>query len=665
MVVVFRNGSKERVNLVSEGQDELKKWGTELDPTNRDRRDDVDYIELYLNHPLLNHGLVLIDTPGLESIQEHHEEITRRAIDTAHIAIWVQSTNQLGGNRREWQFMKETVRKCFRKFLTVVNAWDYVLEPQDDLEKQTPPAVRERDKMNIVRGQFRKMLANVPEEELNTMISERNLFGVSAKWALQGTDAQKARSGLDKLSARIQEICSGEEARAEIFYKPMKQLCNLQHTLEQHLSESLQALETDKTLDQQKRDCELLKSECTSLEYEMNNSLKESQIDHDRICKDFIRDIKENIAEPLKDLKQEIDFQVSPDYVRERILAKDHNVTLPETLQEAYKASLQEVDNKWNELRLRIPESLKELRQDYAKEMDKHVGSIASNLNNLDISLPDLDIQCDLDLGSLEKFYTEKMRIEESISDAEEQINDFNERIDKEAPNETLVKNAREALRRAERQLVALGGQPMPYMRQESIQVSKGGMYSSPRYRTVDVPDYTPVEEWKEQHSKIEATINNKEKALDDIIRAEEAKTGRRLSMEAAKRRLEQQMDKMRANKAAAELQQQQELEKIVARTHRQLVHSTSGQLEKYIRIMEKNAVDGLTKVFEQQIQYLEGCVKEQFMEPLRSKQTALEEAVAAFDQGKDEIEKRKTQFEKALQDLHSLQEKTAACCAR
>lgn len=670
LIVVFRDGRRQRIAL-NKNQNKLKtwdkdieKWGTELDTASGALRKEVDYIELYIDQPLLNLGLVLIDTPGLASIQKHHEEITRRAIDTAHIAIWVQSATQLGGNQREWQFLKETLRKSFRKFLTVVNWWDCVMEPQDEQDKLIPAAVRERKKMDFVRGQFRKMLPDVPPEELDVMTSERNLFGVSARWALQGTPEQKARSGLDKLSARIQELCSGDEARAEIFYKPMKQLNVLQDTLEKYLSDSLHALETENSLEQQKRDCELLEMEIMHLEQNMQISISQAKEDHTRICNDCIREVMENIAEPLRDLKEEIEFQVSPDYVRERIQARDGAVTLPDNLQEAYMATLREVGDKWDALRRRVTETLQELRLDYAREMNKHVGEIASSLDGLDISLPAMDIQCDLDLSTLEKFYAEKMRIEESISDYEQQIESYNERIEQVAPNDARLNNAKEALHRAERRLAALGPQPQPFMRQESRKVSSGGLYSSPRYSTVDVPDYTPVNEWKAQRTKLEATLNDKEKALEEIVRAEEEKTGRRLSMEAAKRRLEQQMEKMRAHQAAAEQQQREELETLVARVHRQLVHATSGQLAGFIRMLEKNAVEGLTGVFDHQLQYLQDCVKEQFMEPLHSKQASREEAVKLFEQGKAEIEKRKTQLQKGLQELHALQQQTAACCA-
>jgi predicted GTPase len=62
---------------------ELVRWGTELDEHHAHVRRSLDYIEVFMDHDLLKKGLVLIDTPGLESVMKHHEGITRKAIAEA------------------------------------------------------------------------------------------------------------------------------------------------------------------------------------------------------------------------------------------------------------------------------------------------------------------------------------------------------------------------------------------------------------------------------------------------------------------------------------------------------------------------------------------------------------------------------------------------------
>ena len=115
---------------------ELERWTTELDRSNKESRSKVRKIEIFTNHPLLKQGLVLIDTPGLGSIKEQHEPITRAAIAESHIALWVQATDQLGGTAGEWNFLRKTIQKNFNKFITVINKWDQVLEPVDEHDRR-------------------------------------------------------------------------------------------------------------------------------------------------------------------------------------------------------------------------------------------------------------------------------------------------------------------------------------------------------------------------------------------------------------------------------------------------------------------------------------------------------------------------------------------------
>ena len=48
----------------------LEKWGTELNEENADARQTVKSIDVFTSHPLLDKGLVIIDTPGLQSVAQ-------------------------------------------------------------------------------------------------------------------------------------------------------------------------------------------------------------------------------------------------------------------------------------------------------------------------------------------------------------------------------------------------------------------------------------------------------------------------------------------------------------------------------------------------------------------------------------------------------------------
>jgi GTPase SAR1 family protein len=100
IIIHFMNGRPSE-EIAWSDDSVLIRWGTELEKDNADARLMIDYIEVFFDHPLLHKDLVLIDTPGLQTIVKHHEQITRRAIAEAHIALWVQSADMLGGSATE------------------------------------------------------------------------------------------------------------------------------------------------------------------------------------------------------------------------------------------------------------------------------------------------------------------------------------------------------------------------------------------------------------------------------------------------------------------------------------------------------------------------------------------------------------------------------------
>ena len=182
----------QRVEWVED--DALERWGTELEDTHADVRKEVDHIELFLSHPLLDKGLVLVDTPGLQTIVKHHEAITRKAIAEAHIALFVQATDQLGGNQTEWDFMESTLKSNFQKFITVINKWDLVLEPKDKKARERGEAKNIEMSLQTVKDNFARVLKDTPnsEAELAMLTDDNNLMGVSAEWA-QSDDLTSAR----------------------------------------------------------------------------------------------------------------------------------------------------------------------------------------------------------------------------------------------------------------------------------------------------------------------------------------------------------------------------------------------------------------------------------------------------------------------------------------
>lgn len=70
--------------------------------------DDVDSIHVYYNHPILKNGLMFIDTPGLNTVFDHHEQRTHSIIPTADLVLYVLGKGLTEADRQLIQALQAT-----------------------------------------------------------------------------------------------------------------------------------------------------------------------------------------------------------------------------------------------------------------------------------------------------------------------------------------------------------------------------------------------------------------------------------------------------------------------------------------------------------------------------------------------------------------------------
>lgn len=631
----------------------LERWGTELDQTHADVRSTIDYIEAFMDDPLLARGLVLIDTPGLKTVLKHHEAITRKAIAEAHIAIWVQNTTQLGGAATEWEFLTETLRSNFRKFLTVISWWDKVLDPEDERDRQLPLEQRIDNKLGVVRQNFRLHVKD--DEEFQVLTDRKHLIPVSAKWAMDADPHKQSRSGIDHLSQRIAELFSSGEALEQVYSKPMQQMSHIQLQLAESLHDELRQLDSDKSLEERARELEQFDLETRLLEQQADAVARDSREEHDRAARAMVENIQRELITPLADLKADIENQVHADYVERQIRQRVKSVTLPEQLHEQFQTISAQVGDVWNRQKRELERALDGLSVDYSKQMEKHAGRIRGEMSRIDVQMPSLDTQFNLDFSGIEAHHQQAMALEQEIAARQEQIDGIEGDMARFSANPAQLKMAQQALQRAERMQENLGGQPSPRMSSRREVVKKGGMYSDDTYGDVPYSDDSNVRAWKEERDKLQDALNDKEQRLEQIIAEEERKTGQRMTLEKAQKKYEREVADFEKKKARFEQQAQAAEGALVKETTQRLIRNTAGQLEQRIRHLQNHVKDAIEKVFADQLQALQDCVKEQYLEPLNAKLEKRREIQALLEQGTLDIAQRKARLEQAARDVDEL----------
>ncbi|WP_171295175.1 dynamin family protein [Acinetobacter sp. WCHA39] len=645
-------------DIAWEEDDALEKWGTELDETNKGEREKVDFIEVFASgNPLLEQGLVLIDTPGLQSINKHHEAITKRAINEAHIAIWVQSTSQLGGNATEWKFLSDTVQRNFNKFLTVINMWDTVIEPQDHKDQKLSLEQREAQKYQTIKDNFTKNLSHVPAEKIAQMTQDQNLIGVSAIWGL-ATDDRKEKSNIGKLSARIAEMLSSGEALEEIYKKPLKTLTDVQQNLIASVEEELQQLASDQSLMERQRDSEKLDQEIKNLELELTTTNRMAKGEHDRAADDLIKELEQKLITPLVDLKDDIDVQVTPQYIEREINLAKKNIQLPKQLQQQYDDVAQHITDLMQEHQQHIVTMLADLRADYAQALEKHAGQLQQKVSGIQFELPTLDLNFDLDLSELYHYEAEQAQLEDEISQRQAEIDRLKIEIASNRADPAALEYAYNALKRAEQAKNSLGSRPSPKQVSRTKTVPRWGIFGwagMTKEVRVTEDDYSNVEAWEQEKQERAQEFSNQKAYIEKLQQAEQDKGRKRMSDEMAQRKFEQDVAKFERKRQQMEQKAQATKQHIIENTYQQLVRNTSGELDKVIRKLKTQVQPNIQYVFNEQLKLLQQQVQEQLAEPLQAKLAQRQHIQALIAQGKEQIEQRQMELQQGLIEVRAL----------
>lgn len=79
--IFYKNGSQETISIA----DSLELWQS----GNAEKISEIEHLHIYVNHELLRSGLVLVDTPGVNTIINQHVQLTANVISNADRVVYV------------------------------------------------------------------------------------------------------------------------------------------------------------------------------------------------------------------------------------------------------------------------------------------------------------------------------------------------------------------------------------------------------------------------------------------------------------------------------------------------------------------------------------------------------------------------------------------------
>ena len=665
--------SPQRVEWIED--DALERWGTELEDTHADVRKDVDHIELFLSHPLLDKGLVLVDTPGLQTIVKHHEAITRKAIAEAHIALFVQATDQLGGNQTEWDFMESTLKSNFQKFITVINKWDLVLEPKDKKARELGEAKNVEMSLQKVKDNFARVLKKTPnsDAELVMLTDENHLMGISAEWAQSNDLNKRSRSGIYRFTARIVSMVASGEAMQQILLKPLQQLSSVQAQLVERIESQLNEINSTDSLEVRRRDLELQDIKIKQLQTDANHETKESQADHDRLAIETAKQVRDGLIQPMEKLRGKIADKVTESYVR-KILDKalqdgsTQKIGLPPELDKELKRVQEHVGKAWEDEKAVMKTKLGDLRAGYLEKMQKHAKGFDAKWGRKTIEMPDLFVNLEFDFSDLQAHQNKMAVLQKELDNAEHNKKEIEDQLDQGKLTEQqaieATKQIQQDVDRARRKIDTLGVCPSPRQYTERVKTSSWGsgvLWLSSTYEDQTRTDDRASNEWREDRDTLHSELKSK-KQIDKYLQKEaKEKTEQRMSAERAKRKAQQEADKQEKKLREAQ-QTQNELERnMVNATYQKLRRQTIQQLEQAIEALDTYAKESVKAIFTEQALFLKAAIDEKLLEPLNAEIAQKQAIQKLLQEGDAAIKAKRTSLEQGLKDITEVQRMTQA----
>jgi hypothetical protein len=663
----------QRVKWVED--DALERWGTELEDTHADVRKEVDHIELFLSHPLLDKGLVLVDTPGLQTIVKHHEAITRKAIAEAHIALFVQATDQLGGNQTEWDFMESTLKSNFQKFITVINKWDLVLEPKDKKAKERGEAKNIEMSLQTVKDNFARVLKDTPnsEAELATLTDENNLMGVSAEWAQSDDLTRRNRSGIDRLTARIVSMVASGEAVQQILLKPLQQLSTVQAQLVERIEAQLKEINSTDSLESRRRELELQELKIKQLQADADYETLHSRADHDRLAGETAAQVLKELIGPMDEIKKKVHDEVTESYVQ-KMLAKalkngsTPQIGLPPELDEELKRVQAQVGKSWEVQKAAMKTKLGDLRAGYLEKMQKHAKGFDAKFGGKTIEMPNLAVNLEFDFSALQAHQKQMASLEKELNDAERKKNDIKDQL---AQGKLTERQAMEAIQKAEqeanrarRRMGDLGECPSPRRYTERVKTSDWGsgfLWLSATYENQTRTDDSAGNTWRENQRIIKTELKSKQQIEKRLQKEAEDKIGQRISDERLYQLAQKEAEKQERILKEAQ-QKQKEMEKnMVAETVKKLRGHTLQQLEQAIKALGAYAKETVKITFTEQAHLLEAAIDEKLLEPLNAEIAQKQSIQKLLAEGEVAINAKRASLEQGLKDITEIQHMTQA----
>lgn len=364
--------------------------------------DSIDYIEVFLPNDVLKTGMIIVDTPGINTIVQRHQDLAVDAIEQSGMIVYVLGTSPTNVDR---DFITQ-IDECGIDILFVRTKCDLINSVEED-----STASIEKDRI---------LLQSMISQEVNLIpVSNEEV----SSWY---TNLGKIHNVLDGVSANIKDKIklSGKNKLDKCLCLYKEELENQSRLMKEQLCGSSKKL--DEEIAKYDKQLELLQTREEQGEDRIKSELEVSKKQAKRNLEDIAEKESQSLREKLCELKWSMNIKNEADKLYKTQIdrgLKEAYVALNNCFNMVLDSENSSIEKEFSDIDFEAPEvevgMMEQDNERWRATLQEKISTINKELDNLSERKSDLDVQSQSRLSGedIQAAKLELERINKAISD--------------------------------------------------------------------------------------------------------------------------------------------------------------------------------------------------------------------------------------------------------
>lgn len=631
----------------------------------------VDHVDLFLDSEFLRDGVMLVDSPGLNGVADHHREITEDQVKASHACIFLFSADH-PGSKTDFEYLRELKQQSNNIFF-VLNKIDRIKKSEGETAESVVDGLRD-----TYRKQFPddKTLPKIwPVSAGAALVARDHTFNEFENGEIVTTqerrDELEAMSRMGEFEARLwRYLTEGERAH--------DQLCSPVNSVLNDLRDRRDSLETLVKALKEQQGADELKDKRESLEdkiRELEENRKSAVAPLRKRVNNALRDIEEKAGSQFEKLREKVERELGEFQKEEDI--EDYNKRLTANMNASYMRIVKKLDE---ELRGELMNIIAEEYENYVDELEDKL-SDTSGQTDFKFSSRE-HILSNISSGiNFEAFENKCQKLKERIAVLEKETERNQEDLIRAKRLERDIREKKDALRSYEdsmrdyRQNFVIP-EVVTREKDSTKKVWRGGLLGIAttilfgKKEVVEKkydPDSSAHDEAKRERdaelSRMQEECSLLKKELNDALSGSSGEDSEviQLKMRRSELELERKEKELREMEEKFQREAKESSERVCRKLRNEILDSLEDEAEEAVSAI-KTHLQGLRSGY---VRTVQDTVAVSLNQELERKQKELDELIRLLEAGAEERDKELRQSEEAIKNLEGLMNKGSELCAK